>query len=868
MHSEGPDTPQAEPTPWSSPDHPSHASLERARVRANAQRELFELAGENPRIGRFHVLERIGAGGIGVVYGAYDPQLDRRVALKLVVPYTEGDRVEVLAEARALARIAHPNVVPVHDVGVIDKYVYIVMEYVEGPTFRALMRTSHPTADNTVLARYEQAGRGLEAVHAAGLVHRDFKPENVICGRDGRVRIVDFGLARAAPGASGFRADEAGPACAGTPAYMAPEQVGGAAARASSDQYAFCVALCEALTGRRPTIHDVRSDAVAGVDPTIAGVLRRGLADDPQDRFESMSALLQALEQRSGRTRRPWRVYLLGAGVATLAVVGFAALVAEDDACASDDSALAELWSPAEREGQWAHLRRASDGDAETALARVDAAIESFSHDWAQAQQVACVEREAGVGPTRWGQRRAACLARALGQWSALSTVVGDGDATGEGLSRLVMAASLLEDPASCWARVDPAAGTERARLEATQAVQSALARAELAWIAGRHDRAGMAIDDALALAQAADDDEASLAHVWLAQGRLALVAGRREGALAPLARATAVAFRHGDHVVALEGWARHAWAVGSSQSSPQQGLAELRWAQSMVAGLPEGGADLDFVRALLLNNLGSLRLAAGARAKAREAFSAAIAIATDAASEAGLSPAQSMELAQARFNLALVVDDAQRDRLFAGLRSEFSLRLGPRHPWILDLEARAAKLTRDPQRARARLRELCSQLSEHHPGLARRLAQCRYEWAWALGLGGEQAQASAVMGLVGQSRHAAPERRMIARAMAASEASELEAAQRELAEHFGASFEQTSDFQVLIAGEAAFARGRALASLGRHPAARSSLEVAINRLGAFADKVPLAPATRRLDWARKELERLQSRGVITSVRR
>src|SRR5262245_37690244 len=205
---------------------------------------------------------------MGVVYAAYDPELDRRVALKLL--HAGGSveaRKRLLREAQAMARLAHPNVIAVHDVGTWGDEVFVAMEFVEGPTLAERVRDEEP-GWREVLDLYLQAGEGLAAAHVAGIVHRDFKPQNALVGRDGRVRVLDFGLARGT-GALPPREAEEGPDSGaapgllvtpltrsgsrmGTPAYMSPEQFEGLPADELSDQFSFCVALYEALYGERP----------------------------------------------------------------------------------------------------------------------------------------------------------------------------------------------------------------------------------------------------------------------------------------------------------------------------------------------------------------------------------------------------------------------------------------------------------------------------------------------------------------------------------------------------------------------------------------------------------------------------------------
>ena len=283
------------------------------RAVAAAEAELFGGTPAAIRIGRFEIGPCLGRGAVGVVYAAEDSQLQRTVALKLLHPSHAGlDEDDAkrrwLAEARAMARLRHPNVVTVHEVGEDAGYVFIVMERVDGPTLRAWTDAA-PREWTEVLAAYEAAGRGLAAAHAAGLVHRDFKPDNVLVdgGTDTatdppRVLVTDFGIAIAgAP-------DREGDAVEGTPAYMAPEQRDGAKVGPAADQYAFCVALWEALAGSRPE-RDARGRPRPPSDhPEVPGllwtILARGLATRPDDRHPSIDALLSALRPESSPRRR------------------------------------------------------------------------------------------------------------------------------------------------------------------------------------------------------------------------------------------------------------------------------------------------------------------------------------------------------------------------------------------------------------------------------------------------------------------------------------------------------------------------------------------------------------------------------------
>ncbi|MEM6992237.1 MAG: serine/threonine-protein kinase [Myxococcota bacterium] len=289
-------------------------AVQHQRHVAQAEAALFGGTPEPVVIGGYEVGDRLGAGSFGVVYAAYDPSLQRTVALKLLRKSGPDDAsvaaaARWVAEARAMARLRDPNVAHVYEVGVDGDYVFIAMEHIVGTTLGAWTRaTSRPWTE--VLAAYEAAGRGLAAAHAASLVHRDFKPANVLVEGDqaSRVVVTDFGLAT-------MRGDDDPPPAVGTvegtPAYMAPEQRRGEPATAAADQFAFCVALYEALYGQRPFVDDVpgpkpRTPGAAVEVPTLVwSILARGVALDPERRYPSMNALLAALRpEPSVRYRR------------------------------------------------------------------------------------------------------------------------------------------------------------------------------------------------------------------------------------------------------------------------------------------------------------------------------------------------------------------------------------------------------------------------------------------------------------------------------------------------------------------------------------------------------------------------------------
>jgi eukaryotic-like serine/threonine-protein kinase len=299
---------------------------------------------------------------MGVVHAAYDPELDRKIAIKLMHTGVGDDGASLLREAQAMARLAHENVVTVFEVGTYRGRGFVAMELVDGPNLGQWLAAG-PRPWGDVVDRFIQAGRGLAAAHAAGLVHHDFKPHNVLGDRDGRMRVSDFGLARrragdqdAAPGAT--------IAVGGTLAYMAPEQLAGAPADERSDQFSFCVGLWEGLCGERPfagddartILHAIESTAVregrGGAPARVIRLVRRGLALDPAARHASMGALVASLVAERGRNRRTtWAVV----GGLVLALGALSSLVlaggADEDRCERPTARLTGVWDSARRAG-------------------------------------------------------------------------------------------------------------------------------------------------------------------------------------------------------------------------------------------------------------------------------------------------------------------------------------------------------------------------------------------------------------------------------------------------------------------------------------------------------------------------------------
>ncbi len=365
------------------------ANLDDSLLRRDLKSRIFGAA-TTVHIGRYEVLRRIGRGGMGTVYVAHDPELDRKVALKILRADRHSGRDRMLAEARALARLTHPNVVTVHEVGVHDDRVFVAMEFVEGVTLRSWLERSPSRAD--LWSVFAQAARGLQAAHHAGLVHRDFKPENLLIGDDGRVRVVDFGVVKAAdsldPERTGgtFDSSSALPDLTltgqllGTPAYMAAEQFLGSTVDARTDVFAFCVTLYEAVTGRRPfagnDVASVSRSVLAGefeplvqsdVPEELVAFITRGLSCKADDRPRSMDGLALALDRAMAPTapQRSWvrtAATFAAATAGTLVLAGgaFAALFVMQPV-EDDPQAAAAVATTGEEPGVEASADPASD---------------------------------------------------------------------------------------------------------------------------------------------------------------------------------------------------------------------------------------------------------------------------------------------------------------------------------------------------------------------------------------------------------------------------------------------------------------------------------------------------------------------------
>jgi serine/threonine protein kinase len=412
---------------------------------------------EGAKVGRYDVLERVGAGGMGVVYRAYDPELHREVALKLLKASRSSGQAEakrrkrLLREARAMAQLSHPNVIPVYDVGEYGDGLYVAMEFVLGSNARQWLKAEKPPWRRT-LGVFRAAGRGLAAAHSAGLVHRDFKPANVLVGDDGRVRVLDFGLARAVvdepepelgPVFTRYEPEleahwsetlTADGTILGTPIYMAPEQYAGKPADARSDQYSFCIALYEALYGVLPfTEGSVKEQARAKyrgeirelpqsspVPARLYYVLRRGLSPRPEDRFPTMPDLLRELRtvhEDQEVLATPWRAWSavgvvvgLTVGLVLVATLDRAAPTPAPATCPPAVEALGGTWDEARRERTREAFVGSQVAGAEDRFVEAAAQLDGRIAAWTELYDRTCAEPPRGARAVRLHRARLHCL--------------------------------------------------------------------------------------------------------------------------------------------------------------------------------------------------------------------------------------------------------------------------------------------------------------------------------------------------------------------------------------------------------------------------------------------------------------------------
>jgi tetratricopeptide (TPR) repeat protein/tRNA A-37 threonylcarbamoyl transferase component Bud32 len=584
------------------------------------------------RVGRYVVIRVEARGGMGIVYEAHDPELNRKVALKLLRRDRVSDNLRseyedrLRREAQSLAQLAHPNVVAAYDVGHVDGQIFVAMEWVEGSTLtRWLNDARRPWRE--ILGRFLQAGRGLRAAHDAGLVHRDFKPENVLIGGDDRVRVADFGLARLVASSSDGGDQLALSLTAeglrlGTPVYMSPEQLRGEPVDEKSDQFSFCVALYSGLYGQLPfegvdRAHVREAPRGSRVPRRVHRALMRGMAAARADRFPSMAELLDALE-RVPRWRRP-----AAFAAAVILVVGSAAGVQQwTDAgrlCRGAERKLAGAWDGERRAAIERALIATGAPYARTTFREVARAFDGFSQSWVAMHTEACeATRVRGDQTEEILGLRMSCLDRRLREMRALGDRFLEADV--EVAQNAVRAVQRLSDLSACsdlaalTAPVPPPSDEET--LARVEAIDEELARVQSFAQTGRY-RDGLPHARALAVRARDVGHRPIEAESFHLLGVFADEMGEYEEAKQSLDRAVwaAEAGRH-DEVAALA-WIRTIRLLGERLGKNEEARA---LAPRVTAALERIGGDEE-IEASLRSVLASIALMQGGYADAERDF-------------------------------------------------------------------------------------------------------------------------------------------------------------------------------------------------------------------------------------------------------
>lgn len=718
---------------------PPSDPLAMERARAKAESALFGRA-EPPRLGRYIIDEPLASGGMGVVFGAHDPELDRNVALKVLHlertrDIEEGQR-RLALEARALAKLDHPNIVKVHDVLTIDHQVVIVMELVEGVTLDA-WATQHERSWQEILEVYLQAGAGLAAAHAVGIVHRDFKPSNAIIGKNGRVRVLDFGLARLASqdaspasGAGVLDAHTMTGAVLGTFAYAAPEQLAGEVVTPAADQFSFCVALHRALEGVAPfagtSVDELVANIAAGIvheNPRrrlpawLRRVLHRGMAASPADRYTSLDDLLVELRRVRGWKR--WRLPAAALALVTVsAIVAHAASGSEPPPCDGGQPELARVWTVDMR--ALLHDRFRS--------AHLDSIASQWVDAWSLTHRGTCKAQRRGAMSSVLADRSTTCLVRRLRDFGgALDVLAAEGERPKTANAIEVIAA--LPQPSPCgdaeWlqgSNLEPPPNA--ATTKAVDAIRDRLARSAASDRAGRAtlalEDANLAIDEARAVAY-----QPVLAEALLAAGRLRLFRNELDAARPLLDEATKLALASDMTDVAVEATARQVFVDGGFSGDTTRLAQRLNY----IEPLSSSKRTSRFARALLMNNIGTVYLAANQTTSARDYFERAERVLD------GELP--NVELVCIDQNLAsLTTDHAKRERLLWRAWDRMRRAYGENHLSTLDARGLLAQFTSDAHESLTMLDHVCISYRDDHPDFPRLYASCLLETsflAWLL---------------------------------------------------------------------------------------------------------------------------------------
>ena len=628
-------------------------------------------------VGRYLVLDILGKGSMGAVYSAHDPELDRRVALKLLHPHGRWSGIEARRrlerEARALAKLSHPNVVQVYDAGVHERPapagtdpafsmptfdVFVAMEYVDGVSLATWQRAEPRPSWPDILRVYLSACRGLAAAHQAGIIHRDIKPSNIMIGSDGRVRVVDFGLAAAldglpardsAGGNSSIVEDSGGEnsprqletrldeklthtgATMGTPAHMAPEQHLGDEVGPAADQYGICVSIYEALHGALPfssagsdqdeaMLALLRAKLTGEIAPPapdsdvpvwITAVLRRGMAAQPKNRYGSMDAFIAALEDDPGVRRRVLR-RRVGLGLAALVLTSLALfgwMRGNSEAaveCAGIGTLMAGVWDQSVRQRVRKAFLASGASHAADTVERVMQRLDPYATTWLEMRETQCRTPDDGLAAAR-----AVCMARRRNQLVAFGEIFG-GKADGDLVNSAVQAAASLAPLADCMddeylaARVPPP--DDLAMRELVRELQPRVARLRPLYQAGRY-RDGVTEGKTLLAELGQDAHPPLLAEVLYTTARLTKQAGDYTAAEELATNAIHAAARGKHDVLMARGWALLLEIVGNKQQRLDDAAPLMKWMETFAARADDdiAWAEAHSSRGIVLKHRGEL---------------------------------------------------------------------------------------------------------------------------------------------------------------------------------------------------------------------------------------------------------------------
>lgn len=654
--------------------------------------------GPGSQVGRFVVLNLIGAGQMGQVYLAYDPALERNVALKFVHDGDgDGDQVErrFRREARVMAKLAHPNLVAIHDVGVWQSQLYLAMDFVSGLTLRDWLKAkerSWPDIRRVML----EAARGLSAAHQAGIVHRDFKPENILVGKDGRVLVADFGLAVRNQSDVGRESEELQMATpgSGTPAYMAAEQFSGGAPSERSDQFSYCAVLFECLCGTRPfvgeTVAELRTSVLLGQPksfrPTVAGATRiksivmRGLALRPEDRMASMQEIVTLLERDEGQRAR---IIAWAASLVAIAIIGALVFFRNSSdqtasACSTSDTNFSESWNDTVKD----HLRDAFAKHAAGAATyeRMESVLNTYASDWTAARKDACeathVRHEQSA---RLLDQRVQCLDRRKADFTALLAAYSERVDSAD-LQFAVEASYALPLVPDCsnaaWLSASTPMPSNQTQRDAIIDLEYKVSRMHTLRLAGRYDE-GLALATALAPAVTNTKYVPLTASYAYEHGMLLSIDRQDANALRVAREAIQASAKAKDDRLNAQAWillARIGGVDMQQDDKPTERLAAARAAVSRAGDQIELLAELEHVE-------GTVLWRAGNHAEAEKHAASAQALTADSLGR------DVPRYAQTIHNRGLILADLgehkQAEELYQEALQVWTSSLGPRHPQV-----------------------------------------------------------------------------------------------------------------------------------------------------------------------------------------